>query len=78
MFLKKFADALLNTKRESKAETKTVFVCIDNYFSIFQVPLAEATMSLEFEISQEIKIRVFVFFNILTFPSIDHLTTQQK
>ena len=68
MFLKKFADALLNIKRESKAETKTVFMYISGYFSIFQVPLAEVTMSLEFEISQEIKIRVFVFFNILTFP----------
>ena len=52
MFLKKFADALLNIKIESKVETKIVFLRICNYFSIFQVPLAEVTMSLEFEISQ--------------------------
>ena len=52
MFLKKFADTLLNIKKERRAETKTVFICIINYFSIFQVPLAEVTMSLEFEISQ--------------------------
>ena len=68
MFLKKFADALLNIKRESRAETKTDFGCIIDYFSIFQVPLAEATMSLELEISQEIKTSVLVFFNIFTFP----------
>ena len=58
----------LDVKRKSKTETRIVFGSINDYFSIFQVPLAEVTMSLEFEISQDIKTRVFVFFNILTFP----------
>ena len=50
-------------------EKKTDFDLIKYYFSIFQVPLAEATMSLELEISQEIKTSVLVFFNIFTFPT---------
>ena len=68
MFLKKFADALLIEIKINNSETKTIFDFIKYYCSIFQVPLAEATMSLELEISQEIKTSVLVFFNIFTFP----------
>ena len=52
MFLKKFADALLIERKINKIETNTVFDFIKYYCSIFQAPLAEATMSLELEISQ--------------------------
>ena len=69
MFLKNFADALLIEIKINISETKTVFDFIKYYCSIFQVPLAEATMSLELEISQEIKTSVLVFFNIFTFPT---------
>ena len=69
MFLKKFAEALLIEIKMNNSETKTVFDFIKHYCSIFQVPLAEATMSLEFKISQVIKTSVLVFFNIFTFPT---------
>ena len=68
MFLKKFADALFIGININNTETRTDFDFIKCYFSIFQVPLAEATMSLELEISREIKTSVLVFFNIFTFP----------
>ena len=70
MFLKKFADALLNIKRESRAETKTDFVCIINYFSIFQVPLAEATMSLELKIAFMINIKAIILSAVSTYEEV--------
>ena len=68
MLLKKFADTLFIEIKKNITEKKKDFDFIKYYCSIFQVPLAEATMSLELEISQEIKISVLVFFNIFTFP----------
>ena len=58
MLLKKLANALFIEIKINNIETKTVFDFIKYYCSIFQVPLAEATMSLELEISQEIKTSV--------------------
>ena len=52
MLLKKLADALFIEIKINKIETKAVFDLIKYYCNIFQVPLAEATMSLELEISQ--------------------------
>ena len=66
MLLKKFADAFFIEIKINNSEAKTVFDFIKYYCSIFQVPLAEATMSLKLEISQEIKTSVLVFFNIFT------------
>ena len=60
MFLKKFADALSIEIKINNSETKTVFNFIKYYCSIFQVPLAEVTMSLELKIAFTFNIKAII------------------
>ena len=66
MFLKKFADALLIEIKINNSETKIVFNFIKYYCSIFQVPLAEATMSLELKIAFMINIKAIILSAVST------------
>ena len=70
MLLKKFADALFIEIRINIIEKKTDFDLIKCYFSIFQVPLAEATMSLELKIAFMINIKAIILSAVSTYEEV--------
>ena len=70
MLLKKLADALFVEIKINKTVTKTVFDFIKYYYSIFQVPLAEATMSLELNIAFMINIKAIILSAVSTYKEV--------
>ena len=70
MLLKKFADALFIEIRINIIEKKTDLDLIKYYFSIFQVPLAEANMSLELKIAFMINIKAIILSAVSTYEEV--------